>query len=81
MTSVYVSIGDTISIFTETTSIQVARFGYNVVLLILLFGLCLTLFSLIKKAKQLNKNTIINVVESPEQRVAKAQTTIKGLFG
>jgi hypothetical protein len=81
ITSLYVSIGDTIGIFTETTSVQVTRFGYNVVLLLLLFGLVLTLISLVKKAQTMSKNKIINIVESPEQRVAKAQTTVKGLFG
>jgi hypothetical protein len=81
ITALYVSIGDTISIFTETTSIQVTRFGYNVVLLLLIAGLVLTLVSLIKKAQYMSKNKIVNIVESPEQRVAKAQTTVKGLFG
>jgi len=81
ITTLYISIGDTIAIFTETTSIQVTRFGYNMVLLLLLVGLILTLVSLIKKAKSMSKNTIVNIVETPEQRVSKAQSTVKGLFG
>lgn len=81
ITSLYISIGDTIGVFTETTSIQVTRFGYNVVLLLLLVGLVLTLVSLIKKAQWASKNKIINIVESPEERVHKAQSTVKWLFG
>jgi len=81
ITSLYISIGDTIGIFTETTSIQVTRFGYNIVLLLLLGGLVLTLISLIKKAKNMSKNKIINIVESPEERASKAKSTVKWLFG
>lgn len=77
ITTLYISIGDTIAIFTETTSVQVTRFGYNTVLLVLLMGLILTLVSLIKKAKSMSKNTIVNIVETPEQRVSKAQNTVK----
>jgi len=29
----------------------------------------------------MSKNTIVNIVETPEQRVSKAQNTVKGLFG
>lgn len=81
ITSLYISIGDTIGVFTETTSIQVTRFGYNVVLLLLLAWLVLTLISLIKKAQWASKNKIINIVETPEERVHKAQSTVKWLFG
>jgi len=59
----------------------VTRFGYNVVLLLLLAGLVLTLVSLVKKAQLTSKNNIINIVASPEERMHKAQTTLKGLFG
>ncbi len=76
----YISIGDTIGVFVQTTAVQVHRFGYNTVLILLIFGLILTLVSLLKKAKTMSKNTIVNIVDS-EQRVAKAQTTVKGLFG
>lgn len=81
ITTLYISIGDTIAIFTETTSVQVTRFGYNMVLLLLLVWLILTLVSLVKKAKSMSKNTIVNIVETPEQRASKAQSTVKGLFG
>lgn len=81
ITSLYISIGDTIGVFTETTSIQVTRFGYNVVLLLLLVWLVLTLISLIKKAQWASKNKIVNIVESPEERVHKAHSTVKWLFG
>gem|GEM_PF-2041140 len=29
----------------------------------------------------MSKNTIVNIVETPEQRASKAQSTVKGLFG
>jgi len=77
MISLYISIGDTISIFRETTSIQVTNVGYNLILILLLFGLVLTLASVIKQAKTLSGNKIINIVSNPEERKEKAKTTVK----
>lgn len=83
ISSMYLAINDTIGLFTETTTIQVSLWGYNLTLLVLLGGLILTLISLFKKATLSNKGKIVHIMddEHNSERKAKAQETVKGLFG
>jgi hypothetical protein len=80
ITALYISIGDTISIFNETTTIQTTRGGYTFILLLLIVGLILTLVSVIKKAKTSNKGKVINIVSDKQQDDSLPQT-VKWLFG
>lgn len=80
ITSVYLAIGDTISLFTETTTIQVSKFGYNFILLLLLVGLLLSLWSVVKKAQWQGKTKIVNIVDDEEKK-SEAKQTVKWLFG
>lgn len=75
----YLTINDTIGLFTETTTIQVAGRGYSITLLFLLIGLVLTLISLFKKAQLSNKGKIVHIMddEHSAERKAKAHETVK----
>lgn len=82
ITSIYVALSDTIWLFTETTSLQVTRWGYNFVLLLLIVGLVLTLISIVKKARSASHTKIVNIMdEQHDERAEKAKATVRGLFG
>ena len=81
ISTIFLAIGDTISIVNEITS-SVTRSGmYYFIELYLLAGLVITLLSVIKSAKDhSHKTKIINVVDENASKDLSNKKSIKGLF-
>jgi hypothetical protein len=81
ISTVFLAIGDTISIVNEVTS-SVTRSGmYYFIELYLLAGLVMTLISVIKSAKEhSNKTKIINVIDEDASKDLSNKKSLKGLF-
>jgi hypothetical protein len=74
-------IGDTINIIQNVTSTISTTWRYVFIELILLWGLVLTLMSVIKNAKiQWGKTKIINVIDEGALKEVSHKRSLKGLF-